>query len=396
MCNRSCKIFLLPGCVIFSLLAHLLGMQALRLFGTYDFGAPVNSPRWLMVDLAAPQAASAKAATIARDSDRKQVEADLPLVAGGSPRPETDGSDLPPAPEPRRPGEKSQQVPVAAAPVTTPLSRSSETIPAAAGVSPRPLQEQPTLSPPGTGSAFLTAKYEKLTYQITMLGIPVGSAELESKYANGETTITLRIASNMAFSSIYPVADLVEIRHVGGGFIMAKIRQQEGSFRSDELFTINPGKKRVSWFDNINGRSLQLTVPSADVVDTLSAIYYLRNRQLTVGQTETVHVFDSESYADVPVEILSREELRLPNLTKVNTLVVRPLQQTAGIFRRTGEALIWMTDDDNKVPVKIVTSIPLGKVTVELVAAESKPHDGDQTVIAGSETSGWRAIRPQQ
>jgi hypothetical protein len=84
-----------------------------------------------------------------------------------------------------------------------------------------------------------------------------------------------------------------------------------------------------------------------------------------------LHIFDSEYYADVPVEILRRETVRLPNLTNIDTLVIRPLQKTAGIFRRTGDILIWITDDVNKVPVKIVTSVALGTVTVELMSAES-------------------------
>jgi len=109
-----------------------------------------------------------------------------------------------------------------------------------------------------------------------------------------------------------------------------------------------------------------------EALDTLSGFYYLRNRPLQVGKTEALHIFDSETYADVPVEVLRRESMRLPNFTKVDTVVVRPLQQTAGIFRRTGDVLIWMTDDAYKVPVKIVTSVALGTVTAELVAAESK------------------------
>jgi hypothetical protein len=152
---------------------------------------------------------------------------------------------------------------------------------------------------------------------------------------------------------------------------MTKIIQQEGNFRSDQGFTINLGKKKVTWSDNIGGRSQTTTVPTDEVIDTLSGIYLLRSRQLQIGNDETLHIFDSEVYADVPVEILRRETVRLLNFTNIETLVVRPLQKTAGLFRRTGDILIWMTDDANKVPVKIVTSVALGTVTVELLSAES-------------------------
>lgn len=223
-------------------------------------------------------------------------------------------------------------------------------------------------------SDFLAPRYEKLGYQITMHGLPIGHAELESKSEQGITSITLRVRSNAAFSGIYPVDDLVETRHVGGLYIMARVSQREGSFSSEENFTINLRKKRVSWFDLKQPRSLTLSVPTGNVLDSLSGIYYLRNRPLRIGTVETLYIFDGESYAEVPVEVLRRERLSLANFSRVETLVVRPLQKTAGIFRRTGDLLIWLTDDASRVPVKIETSIALGKVTARLVSAESTPY----------------------
>ncbi|MFZ4857334.1 MAG: DUF3108 domain-containing protein [Desulfuromonadaceae bacterium] len=243
-----------------------------------------------------------------------------------------------------------------------------------------PLQQplHDSIPPPlGKSSDFLATKREKFTYQISMLGIPIGNAELEAKNENGEIRITLRVKSNAAISSVYPVDNIVETRHISGKFIMTKIRQQEGSFKSDEYFTINLGKRRVSWGDNISGRNLTLSVPTENVLDTLSGMYLLRNRQLQVGTTEILHIFDSETYSDVPVDVLRREKILLPNFTEVETVVVQPLQKSAGIFRRTGDLLIWLTDDNYKVPVKIVTTVPPGKVTAELVSSESESAETD-------------------
>jgi hypothetical protein len=235
-------------------------------------------------------------------------------------------------------------------------------------------RETPTMLQ--TVSAQMAARYEKLSYLVTVRGLPIGNAELESKYENGVTSITLRVQSNALTSTFFPIDNVVETRHIDGLFIMGTIKQHEGEFRGDQAFAINLAQRTVSWSDFINHHIQKTDLPSDDVLDTLSGIYYLRNRPLQVGRTETLPIFDSEVFADVPVEILRREEMRLANLKKVATVVVRPLQQTAGIFRRTGEVLIWLTDDDFKVPVKIVTSIALGQVTAELISAESKPYPG--------------------
>ena len=53
--------------------------------------------------------------------------------------------------------------------------------------------------------------------------------------------------------------------------------------------------------------------------------------------------------------------------------MVKPNLKTDGIFKRTGELTIWLTDDDKKVPVRLETTIPLGKITAELVSAEAEP-----------------------
>jgi len=37
--------------------------------------------------------------------------------------------------------------------------------------------------------------------------------------------------------------------------------------------------------------------------------------------------------------------------------------------------LIWLTNDANRVPVRLETSTPVGKVTVELVSAEAQQPD---------------------
>src|SRR6185369_14024553 len=76
-----------------------------------------------------------------------------------------------------------------------------------------------------TAGEFMSSKSEKLSYLITLLGVPVGSVELEAKNVNNEVRITLKTRTNTALSSIYPVDDIMETRHLGGNFIITKIRQ---------------------------------------------------------------------------------------------------------------------------------------------------------------------------
>ncbi|KAB0671577.1 DUF3108 domain-containing protein [Oryzomonas sagensis] len=376
------KINILASCLALSLLSHILFLYILRMFGTYTFVAPVNHTQAVMVDLAklrensAPldpqkprEASDAGKSPLEEPGEKRhgaqEKKADSPAAAAGPVEPATlkPVDSIPP---------KRQKIDTPAAssqPATAPL-------PGAA----RKAATAPVIAPPlRTAGEFLASKNEKLTYAISLLGLPVGNAELEAKNENGEVRITLRVKSNTAISSLYPVDDVVETRHIAGNFLITKIKQQEGSFKSDIGFTLFLRDKSVFWIDLLKRRSVKESIPTSDVLDTLSGFYYLRNRALQVGTPEMLHIYDSEVYADVPVEVLRREKVRLPNLKEVKTVVVRPLQQTAGIFRRTGEILIWMTDDANKVPVRIVTSIALGKVTADLVSAETTPVEEKAT-----------------
>ncbi|HJV67227.1 MAG TPA: DUF3108 domain-containing protein [Geomonas sp.] len=402
---------LISSCLC-SILVHVVLAQAAGLLARYDLGPAVAQPPAVAVELSDPSPAATPAVSAAHAASQPTA----PAAAGhGNAASSTAAAGHENAGSSRAAADhgNANSSTDAAADTASPLSSPPgpfEPVPPLAN--PAPPAPRPPLCEGGTGgispavassapftpssaaaqvppstqlqsvSDFLSSRYEKLSYQISMHGLPIGTAELESKSEQGITSITLRVRSNAAFSGIYPVEDLVETQHVGGLYIMTRISQREGSFSSEESFTINLRKKRVSWFDLKRPRSLVMTVPTENVLDSLSGIYYLRNRPLQVGRTESLYIYDSESYAEVPVQILRREKSSLPNFSEVNTLVVRPLQKTAGIFRRTGDLQIWLTDDAARVPVKIEAAIALGTVTARLVSAESKPYAASTTAKA--------------
>jgi len=362
---KFCRLFC---CFAASVAVHLLFMYAVRIFGSCDFAPPVNMTRGVLVELAGASVNPARPDSSVRQSVKLSGVAlkNLPAAVKSS------KSQLPASRQLPLFESEAQRTPAVVTARDEPAMTGGKLTSNDSPEAPYPEPISSPVSAPLKSSTFLTSKYEKLTYVISMFGVPVGNAELEATAADGQVAITLRVRSNDAFSTIYPVDNLVETRHVDGRYIMTRIRQREGVYSNDALFSINLLKRRISWIEPLNGNSREMIVPGDDLLDMLSGIYYLRNRPLLIGQTETVHIFDSQTYAAVPVEILRREELRLPNLSTVDTLIVRPLQETAGMFRHSGELLIWLTNDSYRVPVKIVTTIPLGTVTAELVAAEAQ------------------------
>lgn len=367
------------SCIAFSVLIHLLLLFPFWKYGRYDFGKAVQPLQAVMVDLtqASPQDAPVQKASRPEAADPAPVRTETKMTAVVDHPVATRPSPTPAEPtrvaEPTRPAEPV--APLASATPNDP-GKSSPKDDAARAVTAQPAPKKavsyPVHPPLRQAGEFMATAKERLSYQISMFDLPVGSAELEAKKEQGEVRITLKVKSAPAISGIYPVDDLVETRHIGGNFILTRIRQREGNFRSDRAFTLMLRDKKVFWIDRLTNRSLNETVPSSDVTDIISGLYYLRNRPLEVARTETLHVYDSDSYAELPIEVLRRERISLPGFRKADTIVIKPVLKTDGIFKRTGDVTIWLTDDTHRVPVKVETQISLGKVTVELIAADTE------------------------
>jgi hypothetical protein len=346
--KRSLSIFIGASIAI-----HLMILLSLGRFGHYDFTTPLKLLAGVTIDLSA-QSYTPISETDVKDTPAESVPDDVSDDEDAGLADEVDS------------GASSPEL-------DTQQSKLDSVEPVDPIITTKPVNQAiSSLSPLRSAAEFLPARSEKLSYLISLFGIPVASAELEAVNKNGELWITLRTRSNAEVSSFYSVDDLLETRHMGGNFIISRFRQHEGSLISDTGFTIFLREKRVFWFDRIHHRYSDETVPNSEVQDILSSVYQLRNRPLQVGKSELLHIYDGENYALIPLEIVRHEEMRLRNLQKVDTLQVHYTKQS-GVFRRVGDVTAWLTNDENKVPIRVEASTLLGKITVELISSETTP-----------------------
>ena len=359
-----------------SLLLHTIVMLAIARLGPMDFARPVMAGQIIDVDLKEPETSVAQP-DLALENHLKVPQPVTLSSANGEATPdsglpsdsrqiadEKNDSQLDPVPD-NIGSEVSDEIAEQFG------TDNSQTISPSADVI---SQARLTSLPPPIRNAaeFFSSKHEKLCYQITMYGIPVGDALLEATNNSGELRITTRVKSNAAISRVYPVDNATETRMFGGRFIVTTIKRHEGESRTDVGFTLSLGEKNVFWFDRMKKRSSNTSVPTDQVLDMITGFYFLRNQPLEVGKSVTLHLFDNNTYSPVPVLVLRKERVVLPNLRAVDAIVVQPQLTTSGVFNRTGDLFIWLTADDNRVPVKLETSIPLGRVTADLVSSESE------------------------
>lgn len=106
-----------------------------------------------------------------------------------------------------------------------------------------------------------------------------------------------------------------------------------------------------------------------DAQDMVSAFYYLRNRldvsKINVGETIDMNMFfDMENYK-FRLKFLGREVIKT-KFGNVPTLKFRPYVQSGRVFKEKESLTVWVTDDDNRMPVLIKADLAVGSLKASL------------------------------
>lgn len=132
------------------------------------------------------------------------------------------------------------------------------------------------------------------------------------------------------------------------------------SFRHYEMF---PERRTWERQDNDEFGPLGSPLP----LDDISFVYYIRTLPLEVGKTYTLPRYFKEEGNPVIVKVL-RKDHRKTDAGEFNTIVVKPIIRTKGLFGQGGDAEIHFTDDDRRIVVYMKSNIPKfpGSLTLHL------------------------------
>jgi len=224
------------------------------------------------------------------------------------------------------------------------------------------------------GKALEVAQYPrgKLYFGIYWLGIYAGKAVLEATNDNGTLRITSRVYSAPLISIFYKVEDYAECLIKDGMPLNFRIKQHEGRYRSDKETKFDYAKGKLIYFDYLKGKKKKHIIKEGVVWDVISGFYYLMAQPLEVGEVIYIDIFDSNKFYKAEVKVLKKEKVDMLDRGKVDTVVVKPKLKSGGLFKSKGDILVWLTDDEEKIPVRIETKVPIGKVVVKLKNIEEK------------------------
>jgi Protein of unknown function (DUF3108) len=212
---------------------------------------------------------------------------------------------------------------------------------------------------------------EFLRYRIHYGSMDAGEAELTVK--NSDQTIQGRETFQVigkgrslgAFNWFFKIRDHYETKlDKKGVFPWVFVRDiSEGGYDLKQNYVFHQHKKAVK---TDKGQTFA-TKPA--VQDMLSAFYYARTldfRNAKPGDIFTIDTFiDSEEYT-LKIKFIGREKLK-SRAGNFDCLKFVPVLQQGRIFKKEDDMLVWITDDDNKIPVLAKAKILVGSLQMELV-----------------------------
>ncbi len=220
---------------------------------------------------------------------------------------------------------------------------------------------------------IVSARRERFFFEIYWLGVYVGKAVLDASHQDDTLKITSQVHSAPFISTFYKVDDFAESTVRGNVPVRFRIRQREGKYRSDKETIFDSDGGRIVYFDYLKGTRVEHTVADRILWDVISGFFYLRTCSMEAGKTVNIDVFDSNKFLTSEVAVLGKERVQVADRGEVDAIVVRPVLKSEGLFQSKGEIRIWLSDDEDRVPLRVETKVPIGKVVAELKRMEREP-----------------------
>lgn len=115
-----------------------------------------------------------------------------------------------------------------------------------------------------------------------------------------------------------------------------------------------------------------------DAQDMVSAFYYLRNHvdidNIKEGDTVDLDmVYDNDETFRFRLKFLGRDVLKT-KFGKVATLIFRPYVEAGRVFKEKESLTVWVTDDENKIPLLIKADLAVGSIKATLTEFKGLQH----------------------
>lgn|SRR5690606_6660614 len=144
----------------------------------------------------------------------------------------------------------------------------------------------------------------------------------------------------------------------------------EGGYTKNEEGFFQYAKNNVLVKDYKRNVEKNIALTNKNIQDIVSSFYYLRNQSklnnMKTGETIQIDMFFDDEVYKFRLKLLGKEEIKT-KFGKIKALKLRPYVQSGRVFKEEESLTIWVSDDSNKIPLKIQASLLVGSLKAELV-----------------------------
>jgi len=227
-----------------------------------------------------------------------------------------------------------------------------------------PLRAQTATATPGPALAPVPFSVgEELVFHATFGRLPAGTARMR---VEGIDTVRGRAAYHVTFAidggiPFFRVHDRYESWIDRETLSSLRHRQQisEGRYHRTTIYEIFPERAEFQKNDEAPEASV------ANPLDDGSFVYAIRAVTIHVGETRRDDRYFRPDRNPVVLTGL-REDTVTVGAGTFATTVVRPTIKTGGIFAESGEAQVWFTNDERRLPVQLKTKFAKFSLTLSL------------------------------
>ena len=144
-------------------------------------------------------------------------------------------------------------------------------------------------------------------------------------------------------------------------------RVDEGGYikKKDIIFNQEALVARVENYKHKTSKTYK--VPKG-VQDMISSMYYLRNTNLSdlkLNEEAYVSLFYDQKVNKFKVRFLGKEIIKT-KLGKIKAIKLKPIVETGRVFKGKNSVTVWVSDDNNKIPLKIKADLVVGSLKAEI------------------------------
>jgi hypothetical protein len=144
-------------------------------------------------------------------------------------------------------------------------------------------------------------------------------------------------------------------------------RVDEGGYKFSQDYAFNHYTKKVDI-----GNNEKFDVP-VGVQDMVSAFYAARNLDLSnakPGDLFSITCFVDKEIWPLKIKFIGKETIDT-DLGKYRCLKFRPIVQKGRVFKKEEDLNVWISDDDNHLPMRVKADVLIGSIKMDITGAKN-------------------------